>query len=434
MPETPTWTNWAGLATATPARALAPHDSGEVVEAVLAAREQGLRVKMPGSGHSFTDIALTDGVLLNPGSMRGITGVDRDALTVTALAGTPLAELNTGLEKLGLSLHNMGDIDVQTVAGAISTGTHGTGGTVASLSSQVAGIELVTGDGTLLCATEEQNPEVLDVARVGLGALGVLTSVTFRVEPLFVLEAHEAPMGWEEALGDFDRLTAENHHFEMFWWPHTDRLLTKRNNRTLDEAEPLSRRRAWFDDEFLANRAFGWLNRIGNARPGLVPRLNGLAAGGLSERRYSDVPHKVFTSPRHLRFREMEYAVPRGAGLHALRDVRALIERSDWRISFPVEVRTAPADDIPLSAASGRDTMYLAFHTNAQTDHTDYFAGVEDLLRGYDGRPHWGKLHTRAAGDLDVSYPRWHEFQAVRDRLDPDRLFTNDYLDRVLGD
>ncbi len=434
MPETPTWTNWAGLAAAAPARELAPHDSGEVVEAVLAAREQGLRVKMPGSGHSFTDIALTDGVLLHPASMRGITGVDRDALTVTALAGTPLAELNTGLEKLGLSLHNMGDIDVQTVAGAISTGTHGTGGTVASLSSQVAGLELVTGDGTLICATEEENPEVLEVARVGLGALGVLTSVTFRVEPLFTLEAHEAPMGWDQALGDFDRLTAENHHFEMFWWPHTDRLLTKRNNRTLDEAQPLSRRRAWFDDEFLANRAFGWLNRIGNARPGLVPRLNGLAAGGLSERRYSDVPHKVFTSPRHLRFREMEYAVPREAGLHALRDVRALVERNDWRISFPVEVRVSPADDIPLSAASGRETMYLAFHTNAQTDHTDYFGRVEDLLRGYDGRPHWGKLHTRTVGDLDVSYPRWHEFQVVRDRLDPDRVFSNDYLDRVLGD
>ena len=434
MPETPTWTNWSGLATASPARELAPHDPGEVVEAVRTALEQGLRVKMPGTGHSFTDIALTDGVLLHPGSLRGITAVDRDALTVTALAGTTLGELNAGLERLGLSLHNMGDIAEQTVAGAISTGTHGTGGTVASLSAQVAGVELVTGDGTLLCATPLENPDVLDVARVGLGALGVLTSVTFRVEPLFTLEAYEAPMGWDEALSDFDRLAHENHHFEMFWWPHTDRLLTKRNNRTLDPAEPLSRLRGWFDDEFLSNRVFGWLNRAGNARPGLIPRLNGLAAGGLSERRYSDVPHKVFTSPRHVRFREMEYAVPREAGLHALRDVRSLVERSEWRISFPVEVRVAPADDIALSASSGRDSLYLAFHTNAQTDHSDYFGQVEDLLRGYDGRPHWGKLHTRTAGDLDVAYPRWHEFQAVRDRLDPDRLFTNDYLERVLGD
>ncbi|MEO5652378.1 MAG: D-arabinono-1,4-lactone oxidase [Marmoricola sp.] len=434
MPETPTWTNWSGLATATPDRALAPHDSAEVVEAVRTAREHGLRIKMPGTGHSFTDIALTDGVLLRPDSLRGITGVDRDAMTVTVLAGTPLEDLNSHLERLELSLHNMGDIAVQTVAGAISTGTHGTGSTLASLSSQVAGLELVTGDGTLICATEEENSDVLSVGRVGLGALGVLTSVTFRVEPLFVLEAHEAPMGWDEALGEFDRLTSENHHFEMFWWPHTDRLLTKRNNRTLDPAEPLSRRRAWFDDEFLANRAFGWINRVGNARPSLIPRLNRIAASGLAERRYSDVPHKVFTSPRHLRFREMEYAVPREAGLHVLRDVRALIERKNWKISFPVEVRVAPADDIALSAASGRDTMYLAFHTNAQTDHTDYFGCVEDLLRGYDGRPHWGKLHTRTAGDLDVSYPRWHEFQSVRDRLDPDRLFTNDYLERVLGD
>ncbi len=189
---------------------------------------------MPGTGHSFTDIALTDGLLLRPDSLRGVVGVDRDAMTVTALAGTPLHELNTALEKLGLSLHNMGDIDEQTIAGAISTGTHGTGGRVASLSAQVAGLEMVTGDGTLLRADAEENPDVLALARLGLGALGILTSVTLRVEPLFTLEAHEAPMRWDEALDRFDELVADNDHFEMYWFPHTDRLLTKRNNRSLD--------------------------------------------------------------------------------------------------------------------------------------------------------------------------------------------------------
>jgi L-gulonolactone oxidase len=268
---------------------------------------------------------------------------------------------------------------------------------------------------------------------VGLGALGVLTTVTFRVEPLFVLEAHEAPMRWDQALDEFDAMVAENHHVEMYWFPHTDRLLTKRNNRTVDEAEPLSRHRSWFEDEFLSNRVFGWVNSLGNARPGLIPRLNEVAARTLGERRFSDVPHKVFASPRRVVFREMEYAVPRASGLDALREVRALIERSGWRISFPVEIRIAPADDIPLSAASGRETLYLAFHTNAHTDHREYFHAVEDLLRGYDGRPHWGKLHERTAEDLAPAYPRWQEFQAVRDRLDPDRIFTNPYLDRVLG-
>ncbi|MCW2762409.1 MAG: FAD-binding protein [Marmoricola sp.] len=429
----PTWTNWAGLATAHPAQELSPHDAGEVLDAVIAARNQKLTVKMPGTGHSFTDIAVTDGLLLRPGGLRGIVGVDRDAMTVTALAGTSLHELNTALARLDLTLHNMGDIDQQTIAGAISTGTHGTGGQVASLSAQVAGLELVTGDGTLLRADAEENADVLEVARLGLGALGILTSVTLRVEPLFVLEAHESPMRWDEAMAEFDSLVADNHHFDMYWFPHTDRLLTKRNNRTLDEAAPVSRFRGWLDDEFLSNRVFGWANRLGNLRPGLVPRINDLSARALSERRYSDVPHKVFTSPRTVVFREMEYAVPRETGLEALREVRALIDRSEWRISFPVEVRVCPADDVPLSTAHERESVYLAFHTNAQTDHRDYFRGVEDVLRGYDGRPHWGKLHSRSADDLATTYPRWSDFQSMRDRLDPDRIFTNAYLDRVLG-
>jgi len=428
-----TWTNWAGLATAHPAQELTPHDAGEVVDAVVAARHQNLAVKMPGTGHSFTDIAVTEGLMLRPDGLRGILAVDRDARTVTALAGTPLRELNTALERLDLSLHNMGDIEEQTLAGAISTGTHGTGGAVASLSDEVAGLEMVTGDGTLVRANADENADILDVARVGLGALGIITSITMRVEPLYILEAIETPMRWDQALEEFDALVADNDHFEMFWFPHTDRLLTKRNNRTLDAPQPLSRFRGWRDDEFLANRAFGWANRLGNARPRLVPRINDLAARALSERRYSDVPHKVFTSRRSVRFREMEYAVPREFGLQALREVRRLVECSDWRIGFPVEVRAVPADEVPLSTAYGRETIHLAFHTNARSDHREYFNAVEDILRRYDGRPHWGKLHTRTAEDLEATYPLWHRFQTTRDRIDPDRLFTNAYLDRVLG-
>ncbi len=428
-----TWTSWSGLSTADPVGHLTPHDAGDVVAAVRSARADGRRVKMVGTGHSFTDIAVTDGVLLHPSGLRGIVAVDQDAMTATVLAGTPLHELNAALERLGLSLHNMGDVDVQTVAGAISTGTHGTGGQRASLSAQVCGLELVTGDGTLICATPEENPEVLELARVGLGALGVLTTITFHVEPMFVLAAHEQPMGWDEAMESLDDLDRSHHHVEMYWFPHTDRLLSKVNDRTLDAPEPLSRPRAWFEDQFLANRVFGWANRLGNARPGLIPRINRLSAGALGERRFSDVAHRVFTSPREVVFREMEYAVPREVGLDALREVRELIDRSGWRIGFPVEIRVTPGDDVPLSPGYGRDTMYLAFHVNGRTDHTAYFTAVEDLLRGYDGRPHWGKLHRRTAADLAPAYPRWEEFTALRDRLDPDRLFTNDYLDRVLG-
>jgi L-gulono-1,4-lactone dehydrogenase len=428
-----TWRNWAGLTTTSPTEVRAPRDAADVVAAVARARERHTTVKMPGTGHSFTGIAAPEGIMLSPGQISGIVAVDREAMTVTALAGTPLSVLNASLEALDLSLHNMGDIARQTIAGATSTGTHGTGGLVASLSAQLAGLELVTGTGEVLRATETENPEVFAAARVGLGALGIITTLTFRVEPTFTLEAHEFPMVWREALDRFDELAEDNHHFEIYWFPHTERVLAKANNRTLDDPEPLARFRHWLDDDLLSNRVFGLVNRVGNARPSWIPRINQVAGRALSERTYSDVPHKVFTSPREVVFREMEYAVPREAGLEALREARRWIERSGLNISFPIEVRTTPADDIALSTSSGRPSMYLAFHVNAQTDHAAYFTGIEDVLRRYDGRPHWGKLHTRSAADLEPAYPRWKEFADLRDRLDPDRLFANEYLRRVLG-
>jgi L-gulonolactone oxidase len=327
----------------------------------------------------------------------------------------------------------MGDIDRQTVAGAISTGTHGTGGHWASLAAQVAALELVTGDGVLRSVSPDDDPDLFAAARVGLGALGVITAVTFRVEPAFVLEAAEAPMAWQQAVAEFDEIVAANHHVDMYWFPHTDGVLVKRNNRTVDVPEPLSRTREALEDDFLANTVFGWMNAVGNAAPWAIPRLNRLAARAQSPRHYSDASHRVFTSPRRVVFREMEYAVQQEAGMDALREARAVIDRSGLRIGFPVEVRTAPSDTAWLSTAHGRDTCYLAFHVNAATDHRSYFGEVERVMLAHGGRPHWGKLHTRTAADLAPSYVQWDAFAEVRDRVDPQRLFTNAYLDRVLG-
>lgn len=431
------WSNWSGLEHSRPTRIVTPRDSVEVAAAVARAAEAGRTVKMVGTGHSFTGISAPEDVMLRPDRLTGMVRVDHETMTVTARAGTRLKELNAVLADLGLSLHNMGDIAEQTLAGATSTGTHGTGGVKASLSAQVSALEMVTGDGTVLRASREENPEVFAAARIGLGALGVLTELTFDVEPLGVLEAHERAMTWSEGLDAYDDLVAANHHVDMYWFPHTEVVQVKTNNR-IDahpgEAEPLGRLREWFDDEFVANTLFGVVNRVGNARPALVPGLNRLAGRLLGERRYSDVPHRVFTSPRNVRFREMEYAVPREAGLAALREARARIERSDWRISFPVEVRQTPADDITLGTSSGRESMYLAFHVNAATDHRSYFAAMEEIMVAHGGRPHWGKVHTRTAADLAEVYPGFDDFLALRDRLDPARTFANPYLRRVLGE
>jgi FAD-linked oxidoreductase len=386
---------------------------------------------MAGSGHSFTGAAVTDGVLLLPGGLRAIHATDPGAGLVTVAAGCPLATLNAHLHAHGLALANMGDIDAQTVAGAIQTGTHGTGRDVGGIAAQVAGLELVLADGTITrCGPGDP---LFDAARVGLGALGVLTAVTLRVVPGFLLAAREEPMRWREVLARLDELTSQNEHFEFYWFPHTQRCLTKRNNRSDGPARPLPGWRHRLDDEFLSNTVFGLTCRLGHWFPGVIPTVNAVAARALGARGYTDAAYRVFTSPRRVRFKEQEYAVPRDRLAGVLAEVQALFARRDWRISFPIEVRVTPGDGVWLSTAYGRDTAYLAFHVFHASPHEEYFGDVESVLTAAGGRPHWGKLHTRDAGYLRAAYPRFGDFLALRDKLDPGRRFGNSYLSRVLG-
>ncbi|MFI1176220.1 D-arabinono-1,4-lactone oxidase [Streptomyces melanogenes] len=429
-----TWRNWAGNVTARPVREVSPASVAELADAVRRAAEDGLKVKAVGTGHSFTTAAATDGVLIRPDLLTGIREIDRTAMTVTVEAGTPLKRLNAVLAREGLSLTNMGDIMEQTVAGATSTGTHGTGRDSASIAAQITGLELITADGSLLTCSAKENPEVFAAARIGLGALGVVSALTFAVEPEFLLTAREEPMTFDRVASEFDALHAENEHFEFYWFPHTGNCNTKRNNRSAGPAAPPGRVSGWIEDEFMSNGLFQVVCSLGRAVPATIPAIAKVSSRALSARTYTDIPYKVFTSPRRVRFVEMEYAVPREAVVAALREVRALVDRSGLRVSFPVEVRTAPADDIALSTASGRDTAYIAVHMYRGTPYQAYFTAVERIMTAHAGRPHWGKVHTRDAEYFAEAYPRFGEFTALRDRLDPDRLFGNAYLRRVLGD
>lgn len=428
-----TWRNWGGNVSARPAREVAPASVEELAAAVRRAAEDGLKVKAVGTGHSFTPIAATDGVLIRPRLLTGIRAIDREAMTVTVEAGTPLKRLNAALAREGLSLTNMGDIMEQTVSGATSTGTHGTGRESASIAAQIKGLELVTADGSVLTCSAEENPEVFAAARIGLGALGVVTAITFAVEPLFLLTAREEPMPFDRVVAEFDELWAENEHFEFYWFPHTGNTNTKRNNRSTGPEQPVGRLAGWFEDEFLSNGVFQVAQWAGRAAPATVPAIARISSRALSARTYTDIPYKVFTSPRRVRFVEMEYAVPRAALVDTLRELKAMVDRSGLRVSFPVEVRTAPADDITLSTASGRDSAYIAVHMFRGTPYQAYFTAAERVFTAHEGRPHWGKVHTRDAEYFSRVYPRFTEFTALRDRLDPERLFQNDYLRRVLG-
>ncbi|AWW37138.1 FAD-linked oxidoreductase [Streptomyces sp. AS58] len=428
-----TWRNWGGTVSVRPVREVVPASVEELSAAVRQAAEDGLKVKAVGTGHSFTSIAATDGVLIRPQLLTGIRDIDREAGTVTVEAGTPLKRLNLALAREGLSLTNMGDIMEQTVSGATSTGTHGTGRDSASIAAQIKRLELVTADGSVLTCSDKENPEVFAAARVGLGALGVVTAITFAVEPVFLLTAREEPMSFDRVTGAFDELWAENEHFEFYWFPHTGNTNTKRNNRSAGPERPVGQLKGWFEDEFLSNGVFQMANWVGRAVPAAIPPIAQVSSKALSARTYTDLPYKVFTSPRRVRFVEMEYALPREAVVEALRELRGMVDRSRLRISFPVEVRTAPADDITLSTASGRDTAYIAVHMFRGTPYQAYFTAAERIFTAHQGRPHWGKVHTRDAEYFAEVYPRFGEFTALRDRLDPDRRFQNDYLRRVLG-
>lgn len=421
--------NWAGNQTCSPAEVRTPVTTGDVAEAVRDAAASGRRLRMTGTGHSFTGVALTDGILLRPTALTGIRSRHGDRVTV--LAGTPLKVLHELLAARGLALSNMGDISEQTVAGAIQTGTHGTGRDSGGLADQVAELELVLADGTV--ATAAPGEDLFDAARVGLGALGVLTAVTLRVEPAFLLHSRRRRMSLGHVLDTLDTLTAENEHLDFFWLPHTDTCLVKTNNRHPGPADPPGAFRRWRDEVLLENRLFAVACAAGARHPALIPRINAVSAAALGDSEAIDASYRVFTARREVRFLEMEYAIPRERLGQALRETRDLVDRTDWKISFPVEVRVAPPSDAWLSTAYGRPTAYLACHVYRRTPHPEYFAAVEEIMVRLGGRPHWGKLHTRDAAYLATVYPRFADFTALRDRLDPDRMFANAYLETVLG-
>ena len=449
-----TWRNWAGTATATPARWYRPRSEAEISAAVKDAASAGLQVRALGSGHSFTAVAATSGVALDLSRWTGITAADTGTGLVTVRSGTTLRALNAELGGLGLAMANLGDIDAQTLAGALSTGTHGTGARLGGLATQVESLELVLADGSVVSCSATSRPELFAAARIGLGALGVITTVTLRCVPSFTLLADERPVPVEEVLEQFDALADANDHFEFYWFPYGRKALVKRNNRMspggsaarsagprhvgdsghIGDFGTMPGWRRFWEFEVMENAAFGTLCRIGRARPRLIPALNRFSSAALSSRSYADLSHRVFVTPRRVRFAESEYAVPRESLGHVIAELRRAVPRLPDPVMFPVEVRVAAADDIWLSTAYGRESAYVAIHQYAGLPYRAYFDRFESIVAEVTGRPHWGKLHSLDAERLRPLYPRFDEFRRVRAEVDPEARFGNSYLTQVLGD
>jgi L-gulonolactone oxidase len=390
-------------------------------------------VRVAGAGHSFSDIALTEGSQLRLDRLTSVLDVDRSSGLVRVQGGITIRELNRRLAEHGLALENLGDIDVQSIAGAISTATHGTGARLRNISAQVAELTLVLADGSTLCCAEEIDAEVFRAARVGLGALGVIAEVTLRCVPAFTLRGVDAPAPLPDTLARFEELALGNDHFEFFVFPHADTALTRINNRTDQPPRPRGRVSAYANDVLLTNHAFELLCRAGRRFPRRIPQLNRLVTRLAGARTRVDRSDRIFASPRLVRFTEMEYALPRAATPEAVNRIMALVPSCNFAVPFPIEVRTVAPDDALLSTAAGRDSGFVAVHMYRGMAWEPYFRAVEAIMDELGGRPHWGKRHFQTAATLRPRYPDWDRFQAVRARLDPEGRFANAWTDRVLG-
>jgi FAD-linked oxidoreductase len=423
------WTNWSGEQRCAPAAIEVPESEQDVVAAVRRAAAAGRVLRVAGSGHSFTDIACTDGTLVSLRRMGRLLDADPATGLVRVQAGITLHALGEELARRGLALENQGDIDAQTLAGALATATHGTGTRFGNLSSRVAGMRLVTGTGDLL---DLDGGDELRAARVGLGALGVVTEVVLRCVPAFTLERIDEPMPLAKVIERLDELADGHDHFELFAFPYADRVLVRRSTRSDREPRPRTRMGQRVKDH-LENEGMTLAGRIARVAPRAVPVLNRALTALISKDVVVDRSHRVYASRRDVRFTEMEYAVPREHARAAVEGVLGMVTRRRLPIAFPIEVRFVAADDALLSPAHGRDTCYVAVHQHAGQEFAAYFHAVEQLMDGLDGRPHWGKRHEQSAATLAGRYPGWAAFQAVRNRLDPERRFTNPYVRRVLG-
>jgi FAD-linked oxidoreductase len=425
------WTSWSGQQTCSPRRRERPADEAQLVDAVRRAAADGLTVRPVGSGHSFGALCVTDDVQIDLSLLDRVLDVDPACGVARVQAGITLHALSLALHAGGRALANLGDIDRQSLAGALATATHGTGERFPNLSAQMVGGRLVTADGSVVDVGSD--PELLRAARVSLGALGVLSEVQLETVPAFRLRKREEPRPLREVLDRLDELVAAHDHLELYAVPWSPRCLLLMSERTDEPADPPPRLRTWVNDDLLANRALDLVQRVGRRAPGSNPALGRLSGAVLGSATRLDDSHRVFATERRVRFTESEWALPRAAAAEAVTAVLRVIEAQRLPVSFPIEVRFAAGDDALLSTAHGRATAYVAVHQYAGAPWAPYFRAVEEIMLDLDGRPHWGKRHEAPAAVLAPRYPAWERFATVRARLDPDGVFTNDHLSRVLG-
>ncbi len=393
MPEI--WSNWSGSLSFTPARMVTPENEGELAELVRRAAEEKRTVRVVGSGHSSTPLVATADTLVSLTRFKGLERFDSSGREATVRAGTTLNEANSALLEVGLAVHNLGDVDFQTVAGVIGTGTHGTGQALPIIPDALTGVRLIDGRGEIREFSVKDDPEFFRAARVSLGVLGIFTSLRLRLLPAYQLHRQEWCTHVDDCLAHFDQLAAENRNCDFYWYPRSD--LAKIRTLNIPGQGPGKLPFAqWVED------MTGWMG-------------------------------DVLPKQRQLRFDEMEYWLPAAAGPECFREVRRRVKAKHRRgVAWRVLYRTVAADDAYLSGAFDRDTVTISLHQNAGLPFDDYFNDIEPVFRSHGGRPHWGKKHNLGREELKTLYPLWDRFGDFRRQIDPEGVFLNDYLRDLL--
>jgi FAD-linked oxidoreductase len=427
------WNNWARTAACTPDQVYRPRNEAEVLDGLRRAAAAGKTLRPVGAGHSFTPLARTDQAMMDLSALNGLVSTDRAALRATAWAGTRLNRLTRLLHAEGLAPENLGDIDVQTLAGAVSTGTHGTGTAFGNLATQVSGFTMATAGGELVHGSESENPDLFRAGRISLGALGVHTRMELRLLPSYRLEYLSVAADLEETLDRLDEYNRDHRNFEFYWFPYTRAAQLKFIDQTEGPVRdnPLLR---FLNKQFLENNVFFALSEIGHRFPGSTRAMAKACVAGFTREHITNYAHLIYATTRQVRFNEMEYNIPIGAFRSAFRELAARVEERRYPVFFPWECRFVRGDDQWLSPAYERDSAYIAIHTYHKYQGADrYFRDMEEILLAHGGRPHWGKMHTLRAAQLARLYPKWDEFLALREKYDPQGVFLSPYLREIFG-
>lgn len=427
------WRNWSGSVTSNPAEYQEPGTLGEIITLVQRCSAEGKTIRVVGSGHSFSPLVATDSVLVSLDRYSGLEQINHEACTATVKAGTKLKALGELLFAEELAQENLGDINEQSIAGAISTGTHGTGIAFGSISTQVIGLTLVTGKGEIVTCSETENSLLFKAARVSLGVLGIIVSVTLRLIPAYTLRIDIKKKSLTDCLTHLDDYNRENRHFEFHFLPYTDTVQAKLTNISQDAPTGKSVMR-WFNEYALENGALWLLSAFNRQFPRMSERVCKTMAALITDSTGISPAHDIFATARLVKFQEMEYSLPAHNFKPALRELDEMIRRERIKVHIPIECRFAHGDDISLSPSFGRDSAFIAIHMFKGMAYQPYFKLAEAIFRRYEGRPHWGKMHTLTANELRPLYPEWREFQSQRDLYDPERVFSSAYIRSILGE